>query len=51
MVNLETDIDKVEEYDYYYPHYNITKVTKLINNSNIYSKILDKIRGHKNKFA
>ncbi|CAD8111853.1 unnamed protein product [Paramecium primaurelia] len=47
MINGETNIDKVEEYDYYYPHYNITKVTKLINNYNIYSKVLDKIRGHK----
>ncbi|CAK63768.1 unnamed protein product (macronuclear) [Paramecium tetraurelia] len=51
IFNSETNIDKVEEYDYYYPHYNITKVIKLINNQNIYSKVLDKIRGHKNRFA
>ncbi|CAK91116.1 unnamed protein product (macronuclear) [Paramecium tetraurelia] len=51
IFNAETNVDKVEEYDYYYPHYNITKVIKLINNYNIYSRVLEKIRGHKNRFA
>ncbi|CAD8208317.1 unnamed protein product [Paramecium pentaurelia] len=49
--NNDLNIDKVSEFEKYYPHFNITKVSKLINNSHVYNKVLQMIRGHKSKFA
>ncbi|CAD8104827.1 unnamed protein product [Paramecium primaurelia] len=51
ILNNDLNIDKVQIFEKYYPHFNITKVAKLINNSHIYTKVLQKIRGHKSKFA
>ncbi|CAD8146742.1 unnamed protein product [Paramecium pentaurelia] len=45
------DIDKVEEYEFYYPHDNISKISKIVNKQQLLRRLLDKVSNKKNLFA